>query len=163
MEDAMHRVVRLAGPLALASLISFGSTLAAHATAPAAPALVKTTPAKMLVDGRGMTLYVYAPDPKGKSVCYGECAEYWPPAIVPSGTTVPAAMPGLKGTFGVTMRTNGQHQLTYDGAPLYMFVKDKKPGDMTGQGLDVAGGYWWLVVVKSTPAAASASSGNPGY
>jgi predicted lipoprotein with Yx(FWY)xxD motif len=26
------------------------------------------------------------------------------------------------------------------------FVKDKKAGDMTGQGLDVAGGYWWIVV-----------------
>ena len=37
--------------------------------------------------------------------------------------------------------------VTYDGAPLYRFVQDKKPGDMTGQGLDVAGGYWWVVVV----------------
>ena len=44
------------------------------------------------------------------------------------------------------MRTNGKRQLTYDGAPLYPFVKDKKAGDMTGQGLDVAGGYWWIVV-----------------
>ena len=142
----MHRVVRLAGPLALAGLISFGSTLAAHATAPAAPALVKTTPAKMLVDGRGMTLYVYAPDPKGKSVCYGECAEYWPPMTVATGTMVPAKMAGIKGKFGVTKRKNGARQLTFDGAPLYRFVKDKKPGDMAGQGLDVAGGYWWVVV-----------------
>ena len=34
-------------------------------------------------------------------------------------------------------------RLTYDGAPLYTFVKDKKPGDRTGQG---AYGVWWVVV-----------------
>ena len=143
----MHRVVRLAGPLALAGLISLGSTSGPHATTTAAAALVKTAPTQMLVGGRGMTLYVYAPDKKNKSVCYDKCAAYWPPVIVPTGTMVPATMPGIKGTFGVTMRTNGKQQLTYDGAPLYRFVQDKKPGDMTGQGLDVAGGYWWVVVV----------------
>ena len=141
----MHRVVRLTGPLALAGLVSLGSAFGAQARTTAA--LVKTTPAQILVDGRGMTLYVFAPDKKNKSVCYGECAAFWPPVIVPTGTTVPTTMPGIKGTFGVTMRTNGKQQLTYDGAPLYRFVQDKKPGDMTGQGLDVAGGYWWVVVV----------------
>jgi len=140
----MHRVVRLTGPLALAGLVCVGSTFGAQARTTAA--LVKTTPAQILVDGRGMTLYVFAPDKKNKSVCYGECAAFWPPAIVPAGTTVPATMSGIKGTFGVTRRTNGKRELTFDGAPLYTFVKDKKPGDMTGQGLDVAGGYWWVVV-----------------
>jgi predicted lipoprotein with Yx(FWY)xxD motif len=66
--------------------------------------------------------------------------------IVPTGTTVPTRMPGIKGTFSVTRRTNGKRELTFDGAPLYTFVHDKKPGDMAGQGLDVAGGYWWAVV-----------------
>jgi predicted lipoprotein with Yx(FWY)xxD motif len=114
----------------------------------------------MLVDGRGMTLYVYAPDKKNKSECYGECAEYWPPMTVAAGMKVSATMPGIKGTFGVTTRSNGRHQLTYDGAPLYTFVKDKKPGDMAGQGLDVAGGYWWVVVVSGAQArAASSGSG----
>jgi predicted lipoprotein with Yx(FWY)xxD motif len=70
-------------------------------------------------------------------------------------------MPGLTGTFGTTVRTNGKRQLTYDGAPLYRFVKDKKPGDMTGQGLDVAGGYWWLVVVNR--AQAKAPTSGSGY
>jgi predicted lipoprotein with Yx(FWY)xxD motif len=65
------------------------------------------------------------------------------------GMKVPMTMSGMKGTFGVTVRKDGKHQLTYDGAPLYTFIKDKKPGDMVGQGLDVAGGYWWVVVVPS--------------
>jgi predicted lipoprotein with Yx(FWY)xxD motif len=114
--------------------------------ATAASPLVKTMPTRMLVDGRGMTLYVFAPDKKNKSVCYSKCAQFWPPVIVPTGTTVPATMPGIKGTFGVTKRTNGKRQLTFDGAPLYTFVKDKKPGDMTGQGSTASGGYWWVVV-----------------
>ena len=54
------------------------------------------------------------------------------------------------------MRTGGAQQLTFDGAPLYTFVKDKKPGDMTGQGLDVAGGYWWAVAVAGHAAPRSA-------
>jgi len=140
----MHRVVRLTGPLALAGLVSLGSAFGAQARTTAA--LVKTTPARMLVDARGMTLYVFAPDKKNVSVCYNTCAAYWPPVMVPTGTTVPNKMSGITGTFGATRRKNGKRQLTFDGAPLYTFVRDKKPGDMVGQGLDVAGGYWWVVV-----------------
>jgi len=147
----MHSIRRFAGALVLAGLaIVPGAIFSAHAAPMAAAAMVKTTSTQMLVDSRGMTLYVYAPDPKGKSVCYGECAEYWPPMIVASGTKVPKTMAGMKGTFGVTVRKDGKRQLTFDGAPLYTFVKDKKPGDMVGQGLDVAGGYWWAVVVPPT-------------
>jgi sulfocyanin len=65
---------------------------------------------------------------------------------VPKGATVPATMPGITGQFGVAMRTGGTQQLTFDGAPLYTFVKDKKPGDVTGHGLYALGGYWWAVV-----------------
>jgi predicted lipoprotein with Yx(FWY)xxD motif len=109
--------------------------------------LVKAASAKLLVNAQRMTLYVFAPDKPHKSVCYGKCAAFWPPDLVPKGTTVPTRMPGITGKFGVALRTGGARQLTFDGAPLYTFVKDKKPGDMTGQGLDVAGGYWWAVAV----------------
>jgi predicted lipoprotein with Yx(FWY)xxD motif len=55
-------------------------------------------------------------------------------------------MLGIKGTFGTTRRTDGKHELTFDGAPLYTFLGDKKPGDMKGQGFFIDGGYWWVVV-----------------
>ena len=142
----MHRVVRLTGPLALAGLVCFGSTFGAQARTTAASSLVKTTSAQILVNGRGMTLYVFAPDKKDKSMCYNTCAAYWPPVIVPTGTMVPTKMAGIKGTFGAAMRTNGKRQLTFDGAPLYTFAGDKKLGDMRGQGSTGAGGYWWVVV-----------------
>jgi predicted lipoprotein with Yx(FWY)xxD motif len=107
-----------------------------------AAVLVKTASAKVLVNAQGMTLYVYTPDKPNKSACYGQCAKAWPPLLV-KGATVPATMPGIKGKFGVAVRTGGARQLTFDGAPLYLWYKDKKPGDMTGQGV---GGVWWVVV-----------------
>ena len=140
----MHRAVWLISSLAVAGLVCFGSSFGAQARTTAA--LVKTTPARILVDQRGMTLYVFAIDKKNQSVCYGKCAHFWPPVIAPTGTTVPATMPGIKGTFGATRRTDGKRQLTFDGAPLYTFLEDKKPGDMTGQGLFASRGYWWVVV-----------------
>jgi predicted lipoprotein with Yx(FWY)xxD motif len=146
----MFRPVHFAASLTvltIAGLLVLGSTLTGRVhAAPAAPALVHTASARILVDAHGMTLYVFAPDKQNKSVCYGECAVFWPPAIVPTGTTVPTRMPGITGKFGVTVRTNGKHQLTFDGAPLYTFIKDKKPGDMKGQGSTGSGGYWWIVV-----------------
>jgi predicted lipoprotein with Yx(FWY)xxD motif len=134
-------------------------TLAAGGPSPHAAALVKTASTKLLVNAQGMTLYVFAPDKPNKSVCYGQCAAFWPPALVAKGTKVPATMPGITGKFGVAMRTGGAQQLTFDGAPLYRFVKDKKPGDMTGQGLYAAGGYWWAVVVGEAQSNTSSSSG----
>jgi predicted lipoprotein with Yx(FWY)xxD motif len=109
----------------------------------AAPALVKTAPSHVLVNAKGMTLYVFAKDTKGKSNCTGQCATFWPPLLVPSGVTPPAKMTGVAGTFGVIMLPNGGDQLTYDGAPLYTFANDKKPGDIKGQGVL---GLWWAVV-----------------
>ena len=117
-------------------------TLAAGGHTTHAAALVKTSSAKVLVNAQGRTLYVFSPDKPNKSACYGQCAKAWPPLLV-KGATVPATMPGIKGKFGVAVRTGGARQLTYDGAPLYLWFKDKKPGDMTGQGV---GGVWWVVV-----------------
>jgi predicted lipoprotein with Yx(FWY)xxD motif len=140
----MFRPVRYAASLTVAGLLVLGSTLVARVqAAPTAPTLVHTASARILVDAHGMTLYLFTPDKPNKSVCYGKCAVAWPPLLVPKGTAVPAAMPGIKGKFGVAVRTGGARQLTYDGAPLYLWFKDKKPGDMTGQGV---GGVWWVVV-----------------
>ncbi len=139
----------------------FGSGLAANAgstgTRPSAlPTLDKSAPASVLVNAQGMTLYVFAHDKMNTSNCYDtsafKCATLWPPATVAKGTTVPKTIPGIAGTFGTTKRKDGTLQLTFDGAPLYTWIKDKKPGDMTGQGV---AGVWWTVVT-STKAGATA-------
>src|SRR5262245_41401490 len=69
----------------------------------------------ILTDANGMTLYTYAPDTAGMSTCYDKCAVAWPPAIVSSDPVAPG---GLAGSLGVTQRTDGSEQLTYNGMPL---------------------------------------------
>lgn len=138
----------LAGSALLAALVATATVpaLARVHTAAPAKALVKAAGTRMLVAPNGRTLYVFAVDPKGKSKCNGTCAKFWPPLHVAKGTTPPTKISGISGTFGVITRADGTRQLTYDGAPLYTFLEDKKAGQMNGQGIVASGGYWWVVV-----------------
>lgn len=88
----------------------------------------------VLVDARGMTVYTFDKDSGGKSACTARCADNWPPVI--AGDAAPAA------PYSVVAREDGAKQLAYNGKPLYTFVKDKKPGDKTG---DKATGPWHAV------------------
>ena len=119
-----------------------GASAGSRDNAAAAP--VKTAAAHILVNANGMTLYIFSKDTKGKSNCSAGCAKIWPPLTLAAGSTVPPKMTGVPGTFGEIMLAGGAAQLTYDGAPLYTFVNDKKPGDINGQGV---AGVWWAVVV----------------
>ncbi len=82
----------------------------------------------MLVDHAGMTLYTFDKDAGGKSMCNGECAANWPPLMVKGGEMA-------SGKWTQVKRDDGSMQWAYDGKPLYTFVKDKKAGDMTGDGM----------------------------
>jgi predicted lipoprotein with Yx(FWY)xxD motif len=88
----------------------------------AEPAMMKDG---MMVDHKGMTLYTFDKDTGGKSVCTGECAEYWPPLKAEAGAKA-------EGKWTVIKRDDGTMQWAYGGKPLYYFKKDKAPGDMTG-------------------------------
>ena len=82
-----------------------------------------------LTDKAGMTLYTFDKDPAGagKSVCNGGCAMNWPPVAVSAGE-------GPSGNWTVVVRDDGSRQWAYRGKPLYLWVKDQKPGDATGDG-----------------------------
>ncbi|MBL4928855.1 COG4315 family predicted lipoprotein [Fuscibacter oryzae] len=99
------------------------------------PALAETGIMKtngVLTDAKGMTLYTFDKDEGGKSACYDACATNWPPLLAEKGAAA-------TGDYGLTERTDGTMQWTYDGMPLYLWVKDTKPGDMTGDGVK---GVW---------------------
>jgi predicted lipoprotein with Yx(FWY)xxD motif len=85
----------------------------------------------VLVDQSGMTLYVFDKDVagNGKSVCNGMCAENWPPLLAKSEDKE-------EGAYGIIKRDDGSAQWTHKGKPLYLWVKDKKPGDKTGDGVN---------------------------
>jgi predicted lipoprotein with Yx(FWY)xxD motif len=102
-----------------------------------------TKAGKVLVDPRGMTLYAFAKDTKGHSVCTGQCAAYWPP--VPSSDAPKGASGAVTATFGAIKRTDGSSQLTVNGYPMYTYAGDSQPGQANGQGLNLSGGLWWVV------------------
>lgn len=89
--------------------------------------LVETRQGSVLADASGMTLYTFANDSSGKSTCYGSCAETWPPLEA-------GADAGPHGDFTIVTREDGSRQWAYKGMPLYGWVRDKKPGDVTGHG-----------------------------
>jgi predicted lipoprotein with Yx(FWY)xxD motif len=98
---------------------------------------------RILVDGRGRTLYLFEKDKRGKSACAGQCAAFWPPLIA-SGK--PHAGTGAKASLlGTTKRKDGRRQVTYNHHPLYTFVKDTKKGQTKGEGVDAFGAAWYLV------------------
>jgi predicted lipoprotein with Yx(FWY)xxD motif len=98
----------------------------------------------LLTDAKGLTLYTFAPDKVNKSVCYGDCASYWPP--VPGNMS---AGPGVTGKIGTITRTDGTTQATYDGHPLYTYIGDHGPGTAAGNNINLNGGLWLDVPVGS--------------
>ncbi len=101
----------------------------------------------VLVDGQGFTLYVFAPDKhSGRSTCYHKCAQGWPPLVLPSGVADAPAGPGVRSTLlGTTKRKDGTVQITYKKWPLYTWVIDSAPGDVTGQDINNLGGKWYVI------------------
>ena len=95
----------------------------------------------ILVTADGMTLYTYAKDTKGVSNCTADCAKNWPPYTVMADDRLNASG-ASKDKLGTITRDDKSIQVTYDGMPLYLFAKDKAPGDTTGQNV----GNAWLVV-----------------
>lgn len=96
----------------------------------------------LLVDQQGRTLYLFTSDTQnsGASACSADCLANWPPVLVSgmpqAGTGVDPAL------LGTITRDDGTTQATYNGWPLYYYVSDMAPGDMSGQGV---GGVWFVV------------------
>jgi predicted lipoprotein with Yx(FWY)xxD motif len=114
------------------------TTTAAPATGGATTvALASTKLGQVLVDSKGMTLYLDENDKPGKPACTGSCLTAWPPLAAPASATYGAGLDASK--FSTVTASDGTKQLAVDGSPLYTWMNDQKPGDVTGQ--DVNGFY----------------------
>jgi len=167
------RVITALGSLAVLGLAACGSTTsagsspapsntggAATSSAAAGTLAVRTTSlGPVLVDARGRTVYLLTADSPGHSSCASSCLRYWP--AVPPGASTPTSLPGITATIGTTATMAGGKTLTAGGWPLYTFVQDSKPGDVTGQGVKAFGGTWYAVspAGKAVTTAASSSGG----
>jgi predicted lipoprotein with Yx(FWY)xxD motif len=129
----------------------------APTTAPAGPATIAASATVMvgqnpqlgniLVDSKGMTLYTWKNDSPNQSNCTAGCAQIWPPLTVPDNVT-PTAAVGVPGNLAVIDRSDGSHQVAYNGMLLYRYTQDSQPGDANGQGLN---NLWYVVSMAGAP------------
>jgi predicted lipoprotein with Yx(FWY)xxD motif len=97
----------------------------------------------ILVDEKGMTVYLFVADTTKESTCYTSCAAIWPPVLTDGA---PQAGTGAQASLlGTTTRTDGKVEVTYAGHPLYYFIQDKAAGDAKGQAINGFGGLWWVM------------------
>ncbi|HEY3410556.1 MAG TPA: hypothetical protein VGK53_20495 [Propionicimonas sp.] len=136
-----------------ASSAPMSSAPASSAPAPAAAdaatlalGVATTGLGSILVDGKGMTLYMFTKDTQGSnaSACTGQCLAAWPPLA-----GKPTAGKGADGSkLGSFALPDGTAQATYNGWPLYYWKGDAKAGDTSGQKV---GGVWFVLDKDGNP------------
>jgi predicted lipoprotein with Yx(FWY)xxD motif len=149
--------------LALTTLsvpIMFGVAPSGAQTAPAPAAAKKPSITigvassklgNILVDEKGLSLYMFTPDARNVSNCEGACLTAWPPIMLGKEDTLAdvALTGGLRRSLlGVAMRENGSRHVTYNGYPLYYWFRDAKAGDVLGQWV---GNVWFVLSADGDP------------
>jgi len=130
------------GPAPAAATMAAGATMSAASMNATTLSIGKNDKlGSFLVGPDGKTLYIYKKDTAGVSTCTDACAKNWPALTVAAGTT-PSAATGISGKLATITRADGTLQVTYNGQPLYYFVKDAATGDTNGQAV---GSVWYVV------------------
>jgi predicted lipoprotein with Yx(FWY)xxD motif len=147
MRRSLFGAAAIAGAVTVAAFASSGA--AGYSPAPsvtrsaAKVELTNTKLGKVLADGSGRTLYLFEKDKGPRSTCFGACASAWPP-LTTNGK--PTAIKGVSASkLGTINRGNGVKQVTYNGHPLYRFIKDTGPRQTHGEGLKAFGAEWYAL------------------
>ena len=108
-----------------------------------------------LVDGDGRALYLFTTDTRGEgdteaqiSCTSQECLENWP-LFTTQGE--PQAGENADASLLGTIQYEGESVVTYNGWPLYYFVRDQGEGEATGQDIASFGGEWYLLTPQGEP------------
>lgn len=132
---------KLLKPLSFFLLTAAVSACATN-TAQKDPATTLATPlGEVLTTPEGLTLYTFSKDSLGVSNCSGGCAEKWPPLLANTEMTA-------DNDYSVIRRSNGDKQWAYKGMPLYRWIKDQKPGDISGHGIK---NIWFIARADDVP------------
>jgi predicted lipoprotein with Yx(FWY)xxD motif len=105
--------------------------------------LLKTRFGRILVTGKGLSLYLFDKEKTAQSECYGDCAVAWPPLLT-RGKPV-AGRDVKQKLLGTTIRTDGSRQVTYRGNPLYRYHTEDQAGEVLCQNVSEFGGLWLVV------------------
>ncbi len=160
----MRWPVRLsASALAVAALAAGAATGVAGATGSARPnpAVEIGTASlhqlgRVLVNGHGQVLYMFAPDQRSKVTCNAACQKIWPPDVAPRKGVAKAIGGARQSLIGSDRNpVDGRRIVTYNGWPLYKYVLDTRPRVPNGQNVALNGGFWWVLTpagrVNQTP------------
>lgn len=113
-----------------------------------------------LTDEQGRSVYMFEADSPNQATCYEDCAQAWPPVVTKAE---PKAGQGVdESKLGTIERKDGSLQVTYNGWPLYYFVKDKEPGDINGQDVNGFGAEWYLLTPEGQVAKAEGEEKKQG-
>ncbi len=99
----------------------------------------------ILVNAKGQTLYMFAPDKAQQVTCTDQCAAVWPPLELPDGGKAVASGAAKSKLLDSDPNPAGGQVVTYAGWPLYTYVADSSPGQATGQALNLNGGLWYVL------------------
>lgn len=157
-----HAVAALAG-VVVALLISTAFTATALAAPPKSTRSLVVSTKKLpglgtvLVNAKGLTLYMFVPDKRRKVTCVQTCAAVWPPLTRPAHGKLVAQGAAKFKLLATDPDPEGGRVVTYHGWPLYTYIADKKPGMATGQAINLNGGLWYVLapsgkVIKTKPA-----------
>ena len=149
-----------------------GTATALPKTASGQPATVGVANSglgKILVDSQGRTLYLFQKDSGTTSTCAGACASDWPP--LPANGKPTAGDGATASWLGVSKRSDGSPQVSYNGHPLYLYEGDQERGNTNGQGVTAFGAAWFALSPAGTQvsgqpsgsAGGSSSGGRGGY
>ena len=143
MKLSQLKIVALTAVVSLVLGVS-AAMAATHATTATATVKVGSSSlGRILVDGRGRTLYLFEKDSRGHSACSGACTSYWPPLL--TRAKLLARGSAKQSLLGIIRRSNGRKQVTYAGHPLYRFIGDTRPGQTNGQDLQDFGAGWYVL------------------
>ena len=99
----------------------------------------------VLVNSRGLTLYMFKPDHQKRVTCKGSCAVAWPPLKLKQGLRPTAGGAAKQKLLGSDKNPSGGRVVTYNRWPLYTYIADSKPGQARGQATDLNGGFWYVL------------------
>jgi predicted lipoprotein with Yx(FWY)xxD motif len=113
-------------------------------------ALADSALGKIIVDGNGLTLYMFTPDDEagGKPTCVDACAANWPALTATDAASVTAGAGLDASKISIVDRPDGTKQVKYGDYPLYHFAKDTAAGQTNGQGLATK---WYVVGADGEP------------
>jgi predicted lipoprotein with Yx(FWY)xxD motif len=146
MQPGRCPVKRVLVPLTLVALVALSAAaLAATSGHRAKLKLGNTNVGKIVVNGKGFTLYMFTKDRRNKDNCkkVGGCLSIWPP-VKTKGKAI--AGPGINAKLiGSITLSKGVKQVTYNGHPLYGYIGDSSPGQTSYVGLFQSGGRWYAL------------------